>query len=162
GSDQTGATMVLHYDGSGWSRIATPSIGPVNAISAHAPYDVWMVSDSTIAHFDGTAWKVIAAPDLLGGQPASFNGIVARSETDVRVAGYHGGGEPFVLGHTYLAGMLCATRLMAAGISPKRTQAAQGGSVHFVVPRSEAQYEVVADASPLGLFESDRIEPGHS
>lgn len=73
-------TLALHWDGSGWTKVQTPSPGPsatLTAVSAVAPDDVWAVGDelheqrtqhksrSLTMHWDGTTWSRVPSPSLL-------------------------------------------------------------------------------------------------
>ncbi|MEV4177135.1 hypothetical protein [Nonomuraea sp. NPDC049709] len=55
-------TLIMHWDGSSWQRMAVPSgDGPLESVTAFGPDDVWAVGygsgDTTVAlHFDGRTW----------------------------------------------------------------------------------------------------------
>ena len=69
-------TLAIHFDGTRWSEVATPSPGKGTSIlydvSAAAPDDVWAVGDwydrgtprAWVVHFDGTSWSRAEIPDL--------------------------------------------------------------------------------------------------
>ena len=71
-------TFVVHFDGTRWTEVATPSPGPgfstLFSVSAAAPDDVWAVGEwwggdhgdalPWIVHFDGTTWSAPEIPDL--------------------------------------------------------------------------------------------------
>jgi len=72
-------TLVLHYDGSSWSRMVTrdretaPARNQLNGISAAAIDDVWAVGSAgrpfsgsfaaLVEHYDGSDWTIVPAPD---------------------------------------------------------------------------------------------------
>src|SRR5579872_4734311 len=97
------ATLAMHFNGSTWSQVSTPSVGTganqLNGILALAPNNVWAVGFSTpvpppqqaatltlIEHFDGATWKVVPSPNF---GPASIYqsnrlfGLAANSPDDI-------------------------------------------------------------------------------
>lgn len=72
-------TLLLHWDGSSWSRVALPwapsGLVDFGKVVASAPTDVWVLRNGRIEHWDGTTWQEIPAPfgphDLLRGFSAS-------------------------------------------------------------------------------------------
>ncbi len=86
-------TLVLHWDGATWTRIASPSVGKgandlvsVDALSAD---DVWAVGSRGLhtltEHWDGTAWSVSKSPTPGGN--ADLAGVVAVAADDVWAVG---------------------------------------------------------------------------
>jgi hypothetical protein len=84
-------TLILHWNGTAWSKVASPSPGParngLNGVTAISPTDAWAVGgycaphacpDSTtlILHWNGTAWSRVTSPD-----PGAENGLGAVSAT---------------------------------------------------------------------------------
>ncbi len=93
-----GSTVALHWDGTEWSTVSTPSPGKddrLNAVEAVAPNDVWAVGSTAdasgtpstlIEHWDGTAWSIVPSPDL--GAPGNWlAGVSATSADDVWAVG---------------------------------------------------------------------------
>ena len=100
-------TLALHYDGTRWKKVPTPSVGTganqFNGVLALAPNDVWAVGFSTpvpppeqaatltlIEHFDGTSWSVVPSPNV--GPDGVFQsnrlfGLAANSPTDIYAFG---------------------------------------------------------------------------
>jgi len=96
-------TLVMHYDGTGWKDVASPSVGTganqFNGVVALAPNDVWAVGFSTpvpppkeaatltlIEHWDGTGWTVVTSPNVGPNsiyQSNRLEGITAVSSTDI-------------------------------------------------------------------------------
>ncbi len=72
-------TFALHWDGTQWTRVTTPSPGPsawLKGVAAIAPDNVWAVGQSSataplIEHWDGAAWQLVAAP------PRGFDSLTA-------------------------------------------------------------------------------------
>lgn len=101
------ATLVMHYDGSGWTEAVTPNVGTganqFNGVLALAPNDVWAVGFSTpvpppaqaatltlIEHFDGTSWNVVPSPNVGPNSIYQSNrlfGLAANSSTDIYAFG---------------------------------------------------------------------------
>jgi hypothetical protein len=72
-------TLAEHWDGSAWSIVTTPNVGPGNnlltAVTAIGPGDVWAVgfwrpgNSTTVAqplteHWNGNGWTVVSAPTV--------------------------------------------------------------------------------------------------
>lgn len=105
-------TLVLHWNGSGWTRVASPNSTPkadlLNAVSAASANEAWAVGiawDSTISDFraltlrwDGTTWSEVQTANL---PPSShgywLNGVSATSPSNVWAAGYFNYGHALVL-----------------------------------------------------------------
>jgi hypothetical protein len=93
-------TVIVHWDGTAWTRIPSPSPGSesyLSGVAATSPADAWAVgafvytnragsSEKTlIEHWDGTAWARIPSPS-----PGSFSyltGVTATSPTDAWAVG---------------------------------------------------------------------------
>jgi hypothetical protein len=72
-------TVMLHYDGSSWTRMITPTreTAPAKdefiAVAAIGPKNVWAVgwsgiqasgsSRTLVQHYDGSAWSIVSSPD---------------------------------------------------------------------------------------------------
>jgi len=95
-------TLILHWDGTGWSRVLSPNPGSgsneLHGVSAVSPTDAWAVGDSRglttpvhetlILHWNGTRWSHVKSPN-----PSSeFNtltGVSAVSPTDAWAVGLY-------------------------------------------------------------------------
>ena len=88
-------TLTLHWNGTTWSRVASPNAGPASAandlvsVSAVGTDDVWAVGlrglKSLALHWDGTAWAVVASPTPEG--IADLAAVVALATDDVWAVG---------------------------------------------------------------------------
>jgi hypothetical protein len=97
------ATLVLHWDGTAWSIIPSPSPGSAGlntlyAVDANSANDVWAVGSyaniggffQTLAlHWDGTSWGVIPSPNVAGANNELY-GVVALGPNNVWAVGYWG------------------------------------------------------------------------
>lgn len=91
-------SLILHWDGTEWSVIATPSLSAwnelanVEAISAN---DVWVVGvdggNSLIMHWDGSEWSVVPSPNggVGGNDLRSISAVSANDIWAVGRSGYH-------------------------------------------------------------------------
>ena len=97
----TCTTLALHWNGSAWSKVATPSPGTdgsLDAVTVVSAIDAWAVgnycttsacsrADTLILHWNGTAWSKVSSPS-----PSSVNnalsGVVGVSSTDAWAVGY--------------------------------------------------------------------------
>jgi hypothetical protein len=51
---------ILHGDGTGWTRVASPTTNTLRAVSGSTADDVWAVGDAgTILHWNGVAWTAV-------------------------------------------------------------------------------------------------------
>ena len=94
--------MFLHFDGTSWKTVASPSRGFQFAVSAKAitSDDVWAIGNdqsgphglTLAAHWNGTKWSIVPTPSLSDGvAPQNFlTGVSATSKTDVWASGYEG------------------------------------------------------------------------
>jgi hypothetical protein len=68
-------TLVLHYDGTSWQKVASPNVGTgknvLSAVHAVSADNVWAVGHAgtkpLIEHYDGTTWTVATLPDVGNG-----------------------------------------------------------------------------------------------
>jgi hypothetical protein len=85
-------SLILHWDGTAWSRVPSPSPGAsdniLGAVAASATTDAWAVgsadSSTLILHWNGTAWSQVPSPN-----PSSptLNGVAVGSPTDAWAVG---------------------------------------------------------------------------
>jgi len=99
--DQT--TLILHWDGTSWSTVPSPSPGTgghneLSAVAAYSANDIWAVGSLTnsgdysktlIEHWDGTSWSVIPSANVPGVNNGLY-GVVALAPNDVWAVGYEG------------------------------------------------------------------------
>jgi hypothetical protein len=74
GSTNHSQTLIEHWDGSSWSIVPSPNVGPygnnLNSVAARAANDVWAVGasnnggNSLILHWDGMSWSVVPSPNI--------------------------------------------------------------------------------------------------
>jgi hypothetical protein len=88
GSFTTGA-LILHWNGSGWTRFASPDADALlRSVSAGSSTDVWAVGDGVTSalteHWDGSTWTIVPNP---GPAYSSLRSVVAGSPTDAWAAG---------------------------------------------------------------------------
>lgn len=94
------ATLTMHWDGSQWSIISSPNVGPFSnaflGVAAVASNNVWAVgyaidanhvAQTLIEQWNGTSWNVVSSPNA----STSYNtlyGVSALSASDVWAVGY--------------------------------------------------------------------------
>lgn len=101
--NDTSKTLVMHYDGTNWKKVPSPSVGTgasqLNGVVALAPNDAWAVGFSTpvappksaptltlIEHWDGTSWSVVPSPNVGPNSMYQSNrlfGVTAVSANDI-------------------------------------------------------------------------------
>ena len=98
------ATLAVHWNGSSWSRVATPNTNTLNTlrgVAAVASNNVWAVGDSLrsgtdgvsvsrtlIERWNGTAWSVVPSPNVGSGNN-SLAAIAARAANDIWAVGFY-------------------------------------------------------------------------
>lgn len=101
---QSGRTLALHWNGTGWSVAKTPNPGffPfLSAVSTRAPGDAWAVGDTTLSgvddplieHWNGTGWQVSKPPASVHGP---LYGVAAVSATSAWAVGSLSSGSTFL------------------------------------------------------------------
>ncbi|MGH7620068.1 MAG: hypothetical protein ACREPM_22870 [Gemmatimonadaceae bacterium] len=50
---------IVHFDGSSWSAMTSPTTGRLGAVGGTGPNDVWAVGDTAALHYDGTKWSPV-------------------------------------------------------------------------------------------------------
>ncbi len=94
-----GSTL-LHWNGSQWQRVASPSQVVFSKLSANSANNIWGIGYATqanhtsvmvIEHWDGTTWRTVNSPDARPkqnpGADVSFSDILAISPNSVWVVG---------------------------------------------------------------------------
>jgi hypothetical protein len=95
-------TLILHWNGVAWSKVASPSSGtgglvPLAGVSADSPSDAWAVGgtcttstcavqNALLLHWNGTAWSKVPSPDLGPGSVFPLT-VSADSPSDAWAAG---------------------------------------------------------------------------
>jgi hypothetical protein len=103
-------TLALHYNGSAWSAVPTPSAGSrtnfLTAVDGVTSSNVWAVGyslnlpygnrvrQSMILHWNGTGWAPVASPN--NGSTFLYD-VAALSATDAWAVGVGSGGAAFVI-----------------------------------------------------------------
>jgi hypothetical protein len=94
-------TLAVHWDGTRWSKVATPNPGRNNynelfSVSGTSRTDVWAVGyfyangeapQPLALHWNGTSWAHVPAPSKNG--ISAFNDVVAIAPNDVWAVGYY-------------------------------------------------------------------------
>lgn len=101
GPAELSQTLVLHWNGDGWTRVDSPGPGPGGdellsvAVAGHD--DIWCAgftgapgpdssTEALLLRYDGTAWHTV--PPAVAAQPTLFSDIAVLSGTDIFFAGY--------------------------------------------------------------------------
>ena len=78
--------VLRHWNGQGWSVIASPVLGDLHGAWGARPDDVWAVGDDgTVIHWDGAGWTVIDVPFSADQRPRLR--AVTGAGDDVWIAG---------------------------------------------------------------------------
>ena len=87
--------LALHWNGSAWSAVPTPSIGVTRAslagVAALGPNNVWAVgttiTGTLVEHWNGAAWSVVPSPSPAGSSSNALSGIAAIAPNDIWAVG---------------------------------------------------------------------------
>jgi hypothetical protein len=97
-SNGTTHSLVLHWNGAAWKKVASPSPGTESndlySVTAISPSNAWAVgsyNDRTfVLHWNGTAWQRVASPNF-GTSPGQnvLTSVAASSATNIWAVGFH-------------------------------------------------------------------------
>jgi len=98
GEVSSGKTLILHWDGTAWARVPSPTpVGETElyAVAATSARNAWAVGGggaspgkTIILHWNGTAWKTVPSPTPKGG--GALFGVAATSAGDAWAVGCAG------------------------------------------------------------------------
>lgn len=52
---------ILHFNGTSWSSMSSPTRARISRLSGSSPNDVWAAGDTVLLHFDGSSWKAVTS-----------------------------------------------------------------------------------------------------
>jgi hypothetical protein len=138
-----------HWNGSGWSD--PPGDESVYRIAEATPQHGWGVGwdPSRTMHWDGTEWTIVPSNALI-----PIEAIAVSPQGEFWAVGVKGDTGP-------AASVLCPMRVTDTGFSAKSAKAAQGATVVWAFPSTNARDHGIYDAS-LGLFDSGARSAGAS
>ena len=89
----TQETLVLHWNGSNWTQVPSPSVGQssvLNSVTAISPSNAWAVgsggSGTVVLHWNGSTWTKVASPSP-GGDNGTLASVSAVSPANVWAVG---------------------------------------------------------------------------
>jgi len=101
-SNQVEQTLVLHWNGTAWKRVASPDPGGtsrwnvLSGVAVTSSSNAWAVgyyvnssyvAQTLVLHWNGIAWKRVSSPDL--GTNNELVAVKAISKTNAWAVGYH-------------------------------------------------------------------------
>jgi hypothetical protein len=100
-------TLILHYDGTAWTQVDSPSPGSSQSVLegmvAVAADDIWAVGfqyverlgrRTLVEHWDGQSWTVVPSPNHQSGWSYMLS-VAAGAPNDVWAAGFNNRGGPW-------------------------------------------------------------------
>jgi hypothetical protein len=94
-SDGTGtsASLYLHWDGSSWTEVPGPDIGPLTSVAHNGPDDVWVSCGfgeygGRLAHWDGSGWTEVPSAPIPEAMLVGLGGLATSGGCDVWATGY--------------------------------------------------------------------------
>src|SRR6185369_7028203 len=103
------ATLTIHWNGTAWAQVPSPSPGDnvanwLSAVDGVSSGDVWAVGywrryspQALIEHWDGSTWSQVTNPD--SHTTDRFYGVKAVSADDIWAVGGGGRGNESLIGH---------------------------------------------------------------
>ncbi len=103
GYTEDGFTFIVHWDGTAWRRVPSPSPGRgavLTGVTATSARNAWAVGITgggkiLILRWNGTAWTRAPAPDLPAG--STLNRVTATSASNAWAVGYTASITPLIL-----------------------------------------------------------------
>jgi hypothetical protein len=106
GSTISGKTLIVHWNGTTWKRVPSPSLGDyasLYGVTAASATNAWAVGSADvgtngktlIVHWNGTVWKRVPSPSP--GTYASLYGVAATSATNAWAVGSASSGKTLIL-----------------------------------------------------------------
>jgi membrane protein implicated in regulation of membrane protease activity len=107
GESESGGSAYVRFNGSSWSGVSGPDIGPVADISGTSNSDLWVIGASESAHYNGSSWTTYPLAIPSGQAGAGFvigdtsSQVYAASATDAyaEVATFAGESTDQILEH---------------------------------------------------------------
>jgi hypothetical protein len=72
---------ILHFDGSAWTAMSSPTGARLSRVWGSAPADVWAVADTAVVHYDGRAWNAVT-PKVISSRATTYSLNSSNSATD--------------------------------------------------------------------------------
>ena len=103
GSDGNGKTLIVHWNGTAWTRVPSPSLSgfaSLSGVAATSATNAWTVGfggngKTLIVHWNGTAWTRV--PSASPGTFATLSGVAATSATNAWAVGSAFRGKTLIL-----------------------------------------------------------------
>ena len=103
GSDGNGKTLIVHWNGTAWTRVPSPSLSgfaSLSGVAATSTTNAWAVGfggngKTLIVHWNGTAWTRV--PSASPGTFATLSGVAATSATNAWAVGSAFRGKTLIL-----------------------------------------------------------------
>lgn len=104
-TSQVDHTLTLHWNGTAWAKVPSPSLGPfpfLTSVYTRSPSDAWAVGwyssngfRTLILHWNGTKWAQVPSPSPEVTDGSFLQGVTAVSASDAWAVGwfYGYGGE---------------------------------------------------------------------
>ena len=97
GSSSSTKTLILHWNGTAWKQVASPSpagSAGLSSVAATSPTNAWAIGSAgnnktLILHWNGTTWKQVPSP---GPPPSYLTSVAATSASNAWAVGYTGTG----------------------------------------------------------------------
>jgi pimeloyl-ACP methyl ester carboxylesterase len=98
GSDQS--AFIAHYDGTGWSLVASPNTGApfssLNGIAVISTSDIWAMgsiqgNSPLMEHYDGISWSIVPTPSAIATNVMGLTAMCALQDGEIWASGYSSG-----------------------------------------------------------------------
>ena len=103
GSSSSAKTLILHWNGTAWKRVASPSpagSAGLSSVAATSPTNAWAIGSAgnnktLILHWNGTTWKQVPSPNLAS--YSVLSAMAATSPTNAWAVGSAGNNKTLIL-----------------------------------------------------------------
>lgn len=93
GGTTESVSFYLHWNGTGWTEVVGPDIGPLTSAAGAAPDDIW-VSDAfgefggRMAHWDGVGWTEVQTASIPGATHIGLTNLAMSAGCNAWAVGY--------------------------------------------------------------------------
>ena len=88
---------IIHFDGTSWSSMSSPTSGRLSRVWGSGPGDVWAAGDTVVLHYNGSAWSNVTRSIYDSQQNANYQ----QQSGPFQIAGWSASSQELYLGAWY-------------------------------------------------------------
>jgi hypothetical protein len=154
-------SMYLHWDGSSWTEIAGPNIGPLTSVTGSGPDDMWASVSfgeygGRMVHWDGATWTEFNTAPIPGATHIGLSNLSSSGPCDVWATGYWGiyDGQGWVERHSIIEHLAPLSAETVCPDGPDDFERGFGGPV-----TGDALDLCLSDDVRMNVLQSARLSP---